>query len=259
MPPQDLLVKIKDIFTKPGFGNPFYTEPTKKEPRRLLLDDTEIAGAAVRERVEQHPILGMLGALGVAGELVGRGVEKLTGSKGAGFAANIATPIGPGFLKAAPLAVGLFGKAMKMSPVKLLKKLEPLAQEARKYKSAEEFVESQQKVFRGGEKFDPRKIEGVKGATGTSFSFSEEVADYWRGSRIGGVLEELYLSPNVKIYKPTAKEIEQGRFFPPEGFDAIDLSKTKVGQEEIRIFNPDIIKTKSQLTDFYNQAVKRVK
>src|SRR3990167_10328137 len=98
MPPQDLLVKIKDIFTKPGFGNPFYTEPTKKEPRRLLLDDTEIAGAAVRERVEQHPILGMLGALGVAGELVGRGVEKLTGSKGAGVAANIATPIGPGFL-----------------------------------------------------------------------------------------------------------------------------------------------------------------
>ena len=145
MPPQDLLVKIKDIFTKPGFGNPFYTEPTQRtapQPKRLLLDDTETAGMEVRERVRQQPILGMLGALGVAGELVGRGVEKLTGSKGAGFAADIATPIGPGFLKAAPLAAGLFGKAIGKAP-KIFKELEPLAQEARKYKSAEEFVRAQ--------------------------------------------------------------------------------------------------------------------
>ena len=88
----------------------------------------------------------------------------------------------------------------------------------------------------------------------SSFSFSKEVADYWRGSRVGGVLEEFYLSPKAKIYKPTAKEIKLGKV----GIKRLinNLNVYKIIREELHKESPqisnlnDILKEKIDHEDF---------
>ena len=171
--------------------------------------------------------------------------------------------------------------------------LEPLAQEARKYKSAEEFVESQQQVFRGGTKFDVAKMN----AEGTPFTVDNKVAEQFAriknqfdagpvgqvlGKSVGqNITEKFYVSSNAKIAtrtdipddifnaykqanpltKPHIAEPIVNNWAKTNGFDGIDyrtLGKTSAKEAEIKILNPAVLKTKSQLTDFYNQAVKGV-
>ena len=154
------------------------------------------------------------------------------------------------------------------------KELQPLAAEARKYKSAEEFVKGQQKVFRGGSSNEITE-------KGLSVSTNENVAKTFALARKGTV-GELYISPNAKIVDiydiPTLSKdkavFDYNKANPPlgdkgfmsaeskyqiaakwakdNGYDAVKLPT----EGEIRVVNPDILKTKSQLTDFYNQAVK---
>ncbi len=169
------------------------------------------------------------------------------------------------------------------------KELEPLAREARKYKSAEEFVSGQQKVFRAGEKVDISKI----GDRGLPVTTEKKVAERFLKGRedfrkglpflekepIG--IQEFYLSPSAKIatrndipielfqkYKatkpslyPEKGETMLGKWAKENGFDAIDyrtLGKVSLKEAEIKVINPNIIKTKSQLQDFYTQATKGV-
>ena len=141
------------------------------------------------------------------------------------------------------------------------KELEPLATEARKYKSAEEFVKSQEKVFRTSEKaFDPK----LAGRAGTFVSPSEFVAETFGGK----VKETLFISPTAKVLKETqipkrfkyftGKDVQKlqtelADFAKKNGFDVIETSKI-----EKQIVNLDVLKTKSQLQDFYTQATKGV-
>ena len=164
------------------------------------------------------------------------------------------------------------------------KEIEPLAQEARKFKTAEEFVKAQNPVFRGGEKIDLAK--GSK--EGISVSTSKEVAkDFGKGK----VVEELFIDPKARIATEKDALAVAVKVFPKAesqlaleslklnlgvegparraildefrklGFDAVDYGKISpvFAEAEIRVLNPSILKTKSQLTDFYEQAVREVK
>lgn len=134
--------------------------------------------------------------------------------------------------------------------------LKPLMEEAKKYKSAEDFVEAQEVLYRGGEKLDLAKID----EQGISLSRDKEVAEVWKGSRKGGVLEEFVITPGSKIYKPKlpdrALTFQEKQAFTSEarkgGYDILDMSKG--GEKEMVIFDSKSIQTKQQLTDIYNQS-----
>ena len=171
----------------------------------------------------------------------------------------------------------------------------PLLQEARKYKSAEEFVKSQGTlVFRGGHKISTESVTDL----GISVSRNKRVADFFTKTKIGGETEELVISSNAKIlsfdeipinikdkFTKLSKDIsilEQLREAPKimknaerdlvnyakkKGYDVVDISgfDDKAGkiitdiESEFRIVNPDILKTKSQLTDIWNKAQAKPK
>ncbi len=168
-------------------------------------------------------------------------------------------------------------KALKEAPPTkpIPAELEPLAVEARKYKSAEEFVGSYQKVFRGGGTLDLSKITD-KGIATTRIKSTAEKFMYPLLKR-GEIVQELFISPEAKIAKleeipkklidDLAREVrKEGLSVKAEleiinwakynGFDGIDFKNTTGLRDEVRIINPDVIKTKQQLTDFYNQVVK---
>ena len=159
-----------------------------------------------------------------------------------------------------------------------------------KYKSVEEFVKAQGKtVYRGGKKLDVSKIN----EEGLPVTYDKKVADkfariknqfaespagqvmgYQKGQNI---VENYQLIPNARIAtrsdipdnifnaykqanpltKPEIAEPIITKWAKENGFDAIDfrtLGKTSAKEAEIKILNPDIIKTKSQLTDIWNKA-----
>lgn len=131
-------------------------------------------------------------------------------------------------------------------------------QEARKYKSAEDFMNSQVKVFRAGEPFDKLKITDF----GISVAKKKSTAEIFGGKTRG--IEELFIDKRAKILKdiPDSIKVDENfdqniiQYAKDRGFDGIDIARE--GVDELRIINPDILKTKSQLTDFYAQAVKEV-
>lgn len=147
------------------------------------------------------------------------------------------------------------------------KELAPLAEEARKYKTAEEFVKAQgETVYRGGG-FDNKKITEL----GVSVSRDKRIANTFdpvRGNLGTGVSEDLAISPTARIAREIdiPKELatrlnEKGtigeqavvNWGKKNGYDAIDFGEI-TGVDEIRVINPDILKTKSQLTDIWNKA-----
>ncbi|MDP8219185.1 MAG: hypothetical protein P9M03_10735 [Candidatus Theseobacter exili] len=161
--------------------------------------------------------------------------------------------------------------------------LQPLAKEARKFKSVEEFVEAQTKVFRGGD----TGIDATRGAgRGTSVS-TKEVAEKFvapgkgvvgdafipsnakilKDSQIPKNLKTAYLSEAEKLAKPLdlsdaqfkglrksvlSKQQEIVEYARKNNFDGVEF----LFEKEIRIIKPNVLKTKSQLTDFYTQGAK---
>ena len=158
------------------------------------------------------------------------------------------------------------------------KGMEALATEAQKYSSAEEFVKAQTPVFRGGDS----AIDTTRGAKqGISVTTDRGVAENFTAPK-NGVVGDAYLSPSVKIlrevdipkelqtaYMAEAEKLANPNNFSTQlqklvlekqqaiieyarknGFDAVDFPFEK----EIRIIKPDVLKTKSQLTDFYNKV-----
>ena len=172
----------------------------------------------------------------------------------------------------------------------IAKDLEPLAQEARKYGSAEEFVKAQgETVYRGGKKLDVSKIneEGLPVTYDNKIAeqfarsknqFAESPAGQIMGYQKGqNIVENYQLSSNARIAtrsdipdnifnaykqanpltKPEIAEPIITKWAKENGFDAIDfrtLGKTSAKEAEIKILNPEVIKTKSQLTDIWNKA-----
>ena len=156
----------------------------------------------------------------------------------------------------------------------------PLLTEARKYKSAEEFANAQgTPVSRGGFKYDPTK----EYKNGISVSESRDVAKGFQKShevQTGkpGVIEDFVISPEAKIatradmpkslFKTYKSDLlgsygtvdEQGilSWARKNGYDAVDYrtfgTQTATREGELRILNPDVLKTKSQLTSIWEEA-----
>ncbi len=156
-----------------------------------------------------------------------------------------------------------------------------LAVEARKFKSVEEFVEAQGKtLYHGTSEKSALKIskegfkfgKGVAGAeqpitkrlVGDVIYFSEnpKVAKSFASGRLDFLVEPKLIkikTSNLKIAKlndipENLLGIERINFLKRKRFDGL-----KTGADDIAIWNIDKIKTKSQLTDIYNQATKAVK
>jgi hypothetical protein len=150
----------------------------------------------------------------------------------------------------------------------------PLLSKARKYKSAEEFVKAQPTIYRGGT------------TDGKYFSTSKTVANDFAKNR-GGSVSEYVLKPDAKVASysdfPDARYkgindynvniFSQGKdlktfqdnllesdyikaenWAKQNGYDALKLPT----EGEIRVINSGAVKTKSQLTDIWKQATKRV-
>ncbi|MBC8384897.1 MAG: hypothetical protein H8E57_05215 [Candidatus Cloacimonetes bacterium] len=183
-----------------------------------------------------------------------------------------------------------------------------LIEEAKKYKSAEEYVASKGKpLFHGtNEKFDAfdiSKFETMnKGDWGKGIYLEPSVrgAKYYRDLAVGyknkeadaiykkleampqsdpnwssvrrewldalekarsdkdaGAIVEAYLSKDAKVLNHNSVDgmtdatlAEQAR---KDGYDVIHIDKGRY-TEEVVVLNPDVIKTKSQLTDIWNKA-----
>src|SRR3990167_3084827 len=201
-------------------------------------------------------------------------------------------------------------EAPAVAPRVIAPELEPLAEEARRYRSAEEFVRAHPEVFRGGGDIDKSKItprgisvskrrdiakmfpahEPLEVAVekfGHKFPelSPEEIFGFLNDEQTAKVIaeankisernmREFVISPNAKIltnHKNVPSEIlTKGRsgnfefealiqFAKKNKYDAIDLDSLGVGfsdEAEIRILNPDVLKTKSQLIDFWELVMK---
>jgi len=175
-----------------------------------------------------------------------------------------------------------FAKPEVAPVVKPTKELDPLTQEAKKYKSAEEFVDSKEPLFHNTRIENVESIKetglklraekeygGFKTEEGIWVYPSKKSADLF-GKRI---LEAPSKTINVfiegKLYQQPSTKImikEYGgdniRYLASDKV-LIDRLKSKgfigikgreTGQKQIFIFDESAVKTKSQLTDIYNKA-----
>lgn len=165
--------------------------------------------------------------------------------------------------------------------------LEPLAAEARKYASAEEFVKAQGEPLYHGTSdiaaediskngFD-LKSEGMNAGNGVSLTDDKEIANIFgeEGKTIDAVLtndtklvspKEFLITKNDFGEKSgfetaTQKAID---FYKEKGYDGVDFRKGNGSipdalKSEVRIWNPEKIKTKDQLIEIYKSATKAEK
>lgn len=151
--------------------------------------------------------------------------------------------------------------------------LSALKQEARKYKSAEEFADKKLiRVYHGADK---RNIEALNndfkiltpeeklkypstggGNIGLSTTTDINTAKQYSQALGNADVGEFYLSPKAKILKTkeyiddvyTAQDVEN---LQKQGYDAI---MSTADESEVRILSNKNVLTKSQLTDLYNQS-----
>jgi hypothetical protein len=139
--------------------------------------------------------------------------------------------------------------------VSIPKELQPLAQEAQKYKTAEEFVSKQKPIYHGTNesftKFDTNKMEGNQAW------FTDNKADFANGNSSGSVgtknVMERYIKPGLKFAdEKTASKLYTDQLIQ-EGYAGKVVNQD--GSKWYSLFEPnkDLL-TKSQLTDFYNKV-----
>ena len=143
----------------------------------------------------------------------------------------------------------------------------PLLQEARKYKSAEEFVFNTKTLFRGTNDEGANLLKaGHIPREGLSVTLDPSVAKKYAASRgLAGYTIEKNLIPGAKVIRledvpNTVRSSGEGTDFAgkaaiwakKQGYDVLDMSKGNEG--EMRILNKDVLKTKSQLTDLWNKS-----
>ena len=163
----------------------------------------------------------------------------------------------------------------------------------RQFETADEFVDAQTQVFRGGQKFDAARI----GEEGVPFSVDRKVAEEFARVKnqfdagpVGealrkkpgqNIVEDFFISPKAKIAtrkdipdevfnrykeanpltKPDAAEPIVNNWAKENGFDAIDyrtLGKTSAKEAEIKVLNADILKSKDELKASFNQSNKNI-
>jgi hypothetical protein len=165
------------------------------------------------------------------------------------------------------------GKAV----AKISKELEPLAKEARKFNNVEEFVDSQKKVFHGTSTKNVQNIESrgfnldTAGERGGGFAKLGE-GIYFRSTKEGvrefgdGTVEAFILA-DTKILDVNKRFKDLPDLFLQSGeagfgvnrkgisdfIKSLGFDGAKLG-DDIVIYDLSTIKTKSQLTDLFNQA-----
>jgi len=139
-------------------------------------------------------------------------------------------------------------------------------------KSFEEFTKGQQQVFRGGSVFDPKKI----GDDGISLTTSSERAKFFtsetqgKGGEKGRIVQEFFIDKKVNIAQQKDIPVNLWKTIEPDDiskwakenkFDGVDLrnlgGSIAQADKEIRIFNPAIIKTKSQLKQLWDKGITK--
>lgn len=143
---------------------------------------------------------------------------------------------------------------------------EDLVQQAKKYKSAEEFVKAQEKqtlYHRTSEKFDEFDVSLDPDEMGTWFAkrkedIAEDIENYpILMERIPNKKLKLITENNFSRIEKT-KEYLNSSLYPADflrskGYDGIDYGYS------IQVFRPnDVLSTKSQLTEIWNKANKKI-
>lgn len=166
-------------------------------------------------------------------------------------------------------------------------KSDDLIQEAKKYKSAEEFVKAQGTTVYRGQDSAKFTIEGKSAGIGKSFTIDKKIAEVYGNKKniIDGVVDNKdilrYNELDIKTKKYIKSiideridrvkiELENGNIKPFEELvlelgeiariknkKAIDINSFGIPSEsEIRILSEDAIKTKSQLEEIWKKANK---
>jgi hypothetical protein len=147
--------------------------------------------------------------------------------------------------------------------------------EAKKYKSAEEFVKKQEPIYHGA---DPRNIDalnknGVKilspeeklklpstggGNYGISMTTDKATARNYSQALGNKNIGEFYINPNAKV-KTISGYIDD--IYTPAELEKLaknyDVIKSTASESEVRILTNNGAVTKSQLTDIWNKANKK--
>jgi len=181
--------------------------------------------------------------------------------------------------------------ATTVEPIqKIPKELEPLAVEARKYKSAEEFIDKEATYFHGTKSGRPIEIfekRPDKNALTISFTKNRKFAekfgdvqgfkvnpkntfDFKNEQHLNKLREQMSIEGFGDDFSLLEKRIRKGDFEAIEqarvetniqkaGFDSYLTKETFKGETAInlQVFSQDIIKTKSQLTYIFNQATRK--
>lgn len=139
----------------------------------------------------------------------------------------------------------------------VLKKSEPLEVEAKKYKSADEFV------YRGGLPLSSKLVED----DGISFSRNKKTASKYAGTKSSGTVRDYSISPDTKLYRPelttdidgiviwNGKKLTTGvqkeilDVAKKEGFDGVDFGPQWF--DEVRVINTEKILPK-KLDEYVN-------
>ena len=144
--------------------------------------------------------------------------------------------------------------------------LEPLAAEARKYKSAEAFIKAQGKpLYHGSPKADIIRKEGFRllsvserrlaSAYGDGIYFSTKKSGAYDTTRTRANTVEAYVPKDLKLYPAYDKDAGtiNTQKLKNDGYDGVEVFLPS-GERHITVFDPSIIKTKQQLIDLYNRV-----
>ena len=141
------------------------------------------------------------------------------------------------------------------------RELEPLAAEARKYKSAEEFVKAKATLMRGAKTAEIRP-----GEVGVYLTPDRAMAETFAGkegiiTKAFADVKKTYRIPKADEYEWLDALIENPRNYSKyiaelksKGYDSI-LSSDK---KQLLVFDKSKVLTEKQLTDFYTQATKEI-
>lgn len=148
------------------------------------------------------------------------------------------------------------------------------ALDPKNFKSAEEYVKAQRKMYRGGTEYNPARVNSKSEVfNGVALTESPERAKFYtagtqgRGGEKGRFVQELFIDNKANIASQehipqslwaTMEPEDIARWAKENGYDGVDLrslgGSIAQADKEIRIFNPDMLQTKSQLTDIWNKA-----
>jgi hypothetical protein len=138
-----------------------------------------------------------------------------------------------------------------------------LESEALKYKTPEEFVRSKPMLYHGTKlpfqgAFLPGRTPAMKGKI--FFTEHKQIAQHFAGKR-GGEVMEVYIDYKKPLEIGGGRKLTNSQrealYDPPKhGYDSIIQYDDGQAKTEVIVYNPSIIKTKSQLTDIWNKVHK---